>query len=458
MSEGQDNAQLTIHNPNEDVKELVGGLTRVDSPTTVGNVQGLEPVSGNRFIWFEQLEQMTPHVSIPLTKLAFSLVKNIRFVSGDTDDPDEEAVKEFEIWADHIGFRAKIQGLAKLIIKNGTFVGQVTEEKAEEFNFEPTIMQYTTLLPKSVKAGEKPDTVMTAPVERAYINEGDEKLEQEIKNDKLIYGAFFPYDKPITDVMSRTTYGIYGTSLLEALRQDVEDYLDLKHGYVEYIRKYGAGRYHINYKALEKLLESGDVATVISLITKLKEQHELIKANEDIIGCGFEVKNLDQTGTNLDVVGYKGSLETDIQIGLLQQPLTMGRAEGTTYAAGYVSEADRLIVLEGLQQTIQDIVNKQIIDKRLDKLGKDAGKIKVVFEELSQPSVVFKDLIEAFDKAIITRREVRSRGGFRPKVADDEMIEGRDLVKNQTHEKTDDEKKPDGNNKPKAPDVTPSIT
>ena len=38
----------------------------------------------------------------------------------------------------------------------------------------------------------------------------------------------------------------------------------------------------------------------------------------------------------------------------LQSPLTMGRAVGTTYASGFLSEADRMIILESIQEYLKD--------------------------------------------------------------------------------------------------------
>ncbi len=409
--------------------------TRVNQVTQAGAWQGFEPTTGNRFILYEQIGDLNPHISIPLTKLSLSLVKGIRFTSGDPKVPvDEDLIKDFEAWSKEINFRSKLQTMTRLIVKNGTFVGKVEETKSataeggKVFDFQPVMMKYTTLLPKGVKPGDKPDTVLMPPIVTAYINEGDEKLQQQIKEDKLIYAAIFPYDKPFVDIYGRETYGIYGLSLLDAIHDTFMRYLDLVKGYTEYIRKYGVGRYFYNYSSLEEILKDGDIDTVKKLIAELRDTVQYIQENEDIVGCGFDIKNLDQSGTNIDIVNFKNSLETDIQVGLMQQPLTMGRAEGTTYASGYVSEADRLIVLEGLQEMIQDLVNKQIIDKRLVSMGKEPGLVKVVFEELSQPSIVFKDLLLAYEDGIIARKEIRTRAGLEGDVSDQDIMEGRELI------------------------------
>ena len=42
--------------------------TRVNQVTQAGAWQGFEPTTGNRFILYEQIGDLNPHISIPLTK------------------------------------------------------------------------------------------------------------------------------------------------------------------------------------------------------------------------------------------------------------------------------------------------------------------------------------------------------------------------------------------------------
>ncbi|AKB25113.1 hypothetical protein MSMTP_1644 [Methanosarcina sp. MTP4] len=71
---------------------------------------------------------------------------------------------------------------------------------------------------------------------------------------------------------------------------------------------------------------------------------------------------------------FKKSLQTDIQVGLLQSPLIMGDTKGTIYAAGHVAEVDRLAVLEGLQKIIRNIAN-DAINKRLALTNKTQDSV-----------------------------------------------------------------------------------
>lgn len=460
-------AEIDIKNGKKVVLVAASELSRVKEISKAGNFQGIESTKGNRYSLFVQMDQMSPHISIPLTKLSLGLVKGLRFESGDKENPDKEMVKDFTNWGDRIQIRMKIQSLARLIARDGTFVGQiinkdgVNQEPNEngivenEFDFVPVMMEYVSLIPKGVKIGDKPNTVMQGPPLKAFIKEDSETERQEIKD--FIHLALFPYDKVIKDNLGRETYGMYGKSFLESIHDVIMKYLDITQGYTSFVKKYGLGRYWIDYNILEDVLKEGDVETVKRVIDEMKEVHQYIQENEDIVGCGFKINELGKGGSNIDVVGFKSSLETDIHIGLLQQPLTMGKAEGTTYAAGYVSEADRLVVLEGLQKLIQDFVNTQIIDKRLVAMGKEPGSIKVVFEELSQPSVVFKDLLSAYIEGAISRKELRLRGaGLPPEVSDEDIKEGRDLITGKGEDVA--YKENTETNLIKEPDNTPSKT
>jgi hypothetical protein len=210
--------------------------------------------------------------------------------------------------------------------------------------------------------------------------------------------------------------------LITPVEDLIYKYLDLVEGYTKYIKKYGIGRYFIDYRILGDMLASGDISMVEAqeIMQELSDEHQYIEENQDIIGAGFDIKQLDSGGSNINVTGFKESLETDIQVGLLQAPLTMGRAEGTTYAAGYVSEADRLVVLEGLQKKIMSILNDEggIIKQRAIAMGKNPDDIRVVFEELSKPAVQPGDLLDAYTMSVINKPELRVSLGF-PK----EMIE-----------------------------------
>jgi hypothetical protein len=133
--------------------------------------------------------------------------------------------------------------------------------------------------------------------------------------------------------------------------------------------------------------------------------------NEDIVSGGVDAKTL-ASGQVSNIDTLKQSLETDIHIGLLQAPLSMGKAEGTTYASGYMSEEDRYIVLESIQNIYINTLQQEIIDRQLKELEYPAGEVKVVVDKLDQPYVDFRTLTEAFMNDAITVEEYREKLGF----------------------------------------------
>lgn len=361
----------------------------------------------NCFELYQQLETMTPHVAIPLQKLAQSVTKGMRFVSD-----DESLQKNFENWGKKHQFKSTIQTFCRLLARDGTYIAKINnKDDSENIYFEPLLMQYTTILPKGYDKEKFEKLVMTPPIDKIILNEGSTGNEKKYKPDEVVIATFCPYDLVIQDIKGRDTYGIYGKSMLIPISDIVFKYMDLVEGYTQYIKKYGIGRYAINYKLLDDLIKNGMWEDAHTILNQVKKEHQYIKENEDIISAGFDIKQLDTGGSNINVCEFKNSLETDIQIALLQQPLTMGRAEGTTYASGYVSEADRLIVLEGIQSLVENTVN-QMIDIRLDSMNKSPGDVWIEFEDISRPEIEVRDLLDSYVNGLIDEEEYRSRTGF----------------------------------------------
>jgi len=382
------------------------GLSRLYSVTDSGIYSSIS--TDNRFKLYQQLMSMSPHVAIPMQKLSLTITKKMTF------DGDKVLTKEFTDWSKNVKFKNTCQNLTKLLVRDGTYIAAIIDpQDPKKMTFEPFVMEYTSILPKGYNPGGSvsSDEIMTGKPEKVYLYESNSTKRQEFKIEDVIYSTFCPYDVVQQDVYGRDTYGMYGFSMFDPIADLVFKYMDLIQGYTEYIKKYGIGRYHINYKLLEQLILDGNIADAKELLKDLKDEHQYLKENEDIIGIGFDVKQLDTGGSNINVVQFKESLETDIQIGLLQQPLTMGRAEGTTYASGYVSEADRLIVLEGLQDTIVTEINC-IVDKRLIAMGKEPGSVYVEVEEVSKPDILFRDLLDIYVNGCVTMGEFRLRCGF----------------------------------------------
>lgn len=417
MSKDEYAADLTIRKE----KKLVAaaGVKRIHDEDTAGVYEFDKPLGAsdnNRFLRYQQLESLTPHVSIPLQKLCLSITKGLK-IAGD----DKAAVEEFKLWSKTVDFPSIAYNATHLLLRDGTFVaipladkvdtGNDPEGLLDKISFDPLLMFRITLLPKGVKSGETPNTIMVGPPDQVIVDEGNTETEKSYKMNKVIYFALNPYECTQKDIKDRDTFGLYGRSILEPIEDIIYKYLNLVEGYTEFVRKYGIGRYFINYKVLEQLIIDGRFDEAKQILADLRDDHKYIKENEDIVGTGFEIQGLDTGGSNLNVVQFKESLETDMIIGLLQQPLTMGKGQGVTYASGYVSEADRLVVIEALQVQINRILNA-FIDYRLIQQNKKAGTVWVELEEVSKPKIEFRDLLDAYANGVVSINEVRSRMGL----------------------------------------------
>lgn len=380
------------------------GISRVDNSTTIGGYVNFD--TSNRFQYYDDLCDCNPHVSTSIWKLGLSLTKGMT-LNGDK----KRDVAEFETWSERVNFLEQAQTVAFRLAKYGTEIS-VYEGGIDRFSIKPLLMSRTTVLQDGVKPNTRPKNIMSTPLKSVVLNESNQTRRIEYSMKEVLYGGWNKSNKVQKDVLGRDTYGIYGASLLDPLIVSIRSLLAITHGYVQFVEKYGSGRYVINFEILEKLAEAGiiDLEVVTAAINEWMDKHQYLKANEDIVGAGIKVTPIDANGS-LDVLAFKKSLESDIEIGLFQTPLSMGDTKGSTYAAGYVSEEDRMVVLEGLQRVVRNIV-QQAINKRLDLMKKQPDTVWIEFDELSKPKLEAADVIELYNSGIVEKDEVRVRSGF----------------------------------------------
>ncbi len=402
------NAALSLKSSNKTVLAAAytpKSVNRTDTSTVIGGYSNFDPT--NRFTYYQQLGKCTPHASISLKKLGLSLVKGMQF------DGKAQAAKEFDRWAKKVNLVEQLSTIARLLSRDGIYAATPIGRTPETFSLVPMLMPATTLLPAGIKKGDKnPGTIMKPAVAEFVANEGDKKNEVTLKPEQVIYGTCDAWDSVQKDIMDRDTFGIYGASLMDPIELSIRNLLNINSGYVSFVKKYGNGRYHFDFKLLEKLVEQEiiDLTAAQNAIDDFLEKNKYLGENEDIAAVGLSVVPIDAKGS-LNVMEFKKSLETDIQLGLLQTPLTMGDSKGSTYAAGYVSEEDRLVVLEGLQQVVQNIAN-DAINKRLALMNKTPDSVWVEFEELSRPKLEAGDVQEMYNTGAITKEQFLEWAGF----------------------------------------------
>jgi hypothetical protein len=364
----------------------------------------------NRFTFYQQLSTCNPHVSTGLNKLGLSLVKGMDFQGK------KSAVKEFTEYSKKSNFTNQVQTIARILCRDGTYLSKpVYGAAGGNFRLVPFLMPYTTILPDGFEPGATSDKTLQPgkdPEKTRFCVYEKDKDQAIFDFDKVVYGNYNEYDSVQDDIRSRKTFGLYGASLLVPLIPSIQNLLDINQGFIQFVKKYGNGRYIFNFRYLEELAKQEiiEVEDIPGIIDEWCEKHKYLSENEDIVGAGIDVYSPDPKGS-LDITKFKESLETEIQIGLFQSPLTMGKASGTTYASSYMVEEDRMLVLEGLQKIVESISN-WAINARLGAIGKPIDSVTVEFEELSLEKLTMAEMQEMYNTDVISKGELRKRGGF----------------------------------------------
>lgn len=373
----------------------------------------------NTFQKFEELSQVSPHVFIPLAKLGLSIVSGFRLELGQ-EGGDETTLTEMQDWAQKVDLTNKAQNIARLMVKDGTAVVYLAPEGGAEGvrgikSLEIQPMRHITLLPEGVKSGDMGTTLLKGEVERAILNEAnspdDTSKETPYERDEFALFRIFHEGYFMKDIKGRETYGIYGMSLLVPVERPIKNMMDLVEGFSGFMRRYGIGRLHIDVKLAAELRTAGKKAEAKQLLEDTIAAMRRIAPNEDIVAYGSDVKPL-ATGTISGIENMKASLEADIHVGLLQAQLSMGDSKGSTYAAGYISEEDRYLILESIQRIFIETLQREIIDRQLEAMGKEAGAIKVMVDPLDMPYTDPRTLNEMFMNDAITLEELREKTGF----------------------------------------------
>lgn len=381
----------------------VAGMKRTDAIDTPYEFDQL-----NRFMRYQQLVVTTPHVTISLLKTARALVKNGRFKSK-----DEAKAKKWNDWYKRVGMQNQVNSLASLYLMNGIYCGIFQGKTADDLTIVPLLMPLVTIWPKGFDptAGNlKPEhKILAGEPEYFVVNESskDKKLFHKYKADEVIYAAFCPYHFILTDTQGRNTWGLYGLSLLEPITDTIFKYLTITDGFANFVHKYGQGRLHVDYEALASLIEQNQLKDAMEMLQVMIDTVGSLEENEDIVTTGAKITPITMQGS-IDVTNYKQSLESDIQIGLLQSGLTMGNTESTTYASGYIAEDERLSTLEAIQSDLVLLFNQQIVRKRKEMLNlPEDDDIEFVCDEISKQTIAPADLMMLFKGDAITKNELR---------------------------------------------------
>ncbi len=396
---------------NEDHQEVaasaMGSIQARDDTGNYTRYGAFEVDNTNIFTKYREMSVIHPYVSQSLIKLGLTLTKGFEVVCK-----DERVQEMLDDWIDQSDIRNKIQNIARLTVQNGTCATYITKKK-NLITLDILPMEYVTLLPKGIQVGSVPQTLLKGEIDRVVINERPSTEGTTVlKSNEVAVFRFFHEGYLFEDILGRKTYGLYGMSLLDPIDRPLKNLMDILDYYVKSIRRYGTGRLWIDFHLLEELARQGKKKMADNILKDAIAAQQNIKANEDILGYGFKVNEITGSAKDFDIVGIKKSLETDIQVGLMQSPLTMGESKGSTYAAGKVAEQDRIFVLKSMQEVLARTFERDVLDKYLRMNGIENAEVEVRFAELERRDVDTKDLIEAYATGLIERDEFRRSIGL----------------------------------------------
>jgi len=391
-----------------DVEAAISGIrNRYDEDNHEVGANILE--TANRYRRYQQLALIDPYVSTSLLKLGLTIGRG--FETYVEDGGAREAKELVDGWAAEVNLDMAVASIGRLLARDGTVVLYMPRKGDTITALQPLPMQYATLLPRGMKPKQATGQVLKGEVELAVLNESG--TPTTFSRDEFALFRLNHEGTLMADILGRQALGIYGVSLLEPIDRTIKHRLDILEGYTRAIRRYGIGRLHIDYKAVESLIEQGRYEEAKGIMDKVKLSMEQLEQNEDIVGAGFEVKPI-TTGQSIDIVGIKESLERDIAVGLLQDELTTGKASGSTFASSYVAQTDRILVLQSIQRQIRRVLEREVIGRQCELWGLEPS-VKLKFDELVKPKRELRDMLKLYLNGVLTESELRESVGLAPR-------------------------------------------
>jgi len=373
----------------------------------------------NRYVYFEQLENIDSTVSMSILSTALLLAKGFETYIDKPEDEitaeDRRVKEEIDEWAADLNLDEVVLHVAQHLIRDGTVPVYKFIDRGSIESLEFLPMRNVTLLPEGVKPGDRPPYVLKGEIETICVNEGSQHDLIKYEREEVALFRYLHRGRFEEDILGRMTYGFYGKSILKSVELLIKMKWDLLDSFARMMKRHGYARLFINYYSLEDLMKEGRWKEAYEILQQAVNEQAQLEENQDIIGAGFDIKPL-TTETSVDVTDIVDMLDKYIAIGLLQTEPSSGRARGSTYASAYVTEERNLRILQSLQRQIRRTMEKEIIGHQLKLMGAEGTPIKIRFDPLAEPEYSLRDLSELYMNGIITLEEARVKAGFPPEI------------------------------------------
>jgi len=360
---------------------------------------------------------MSAQVSRAFISLSLKLTDGMRLVGDENDQPALDT-----LMAD-LDFSALSQDVARTLCEMGTVV--VITRDMDGGLTKPVIqpMDYVTLLTEK----ETPGTVDTQVLSHGDITQviHDEGNAGQIvyeRDDVALFRLWSMYNY-FTDIKGRSTFGMYGDSMVPYIESPLKSLLNATYYYNEYIKRHGLGRLHIDMRELSRALAAGEITH--SQAETVQEANtaaiQKIKSTEDIITAGDDVKMLTPGGT-IDIVQYREALTKEINRGLLQSDVTGGDVGNAWTNSGSTVSKNDYDLVSSMRDTFFATMETEIILPWLEQIGIKPDTVTLFAEPLFTPEIASRDLIEMRLNGDITQVELRHRAGFPDQMPEEEFV------------------------------------
>ena len=373
----------------------------------------------NRFDRFEQLEQVSPRISMGLSKLGLKLrgPEFKLYIAIDAGLPDEikhGLLQDAQQCVNNLKLQDHFSAVGRLMARDGTVPVLNTSDKRAgngegitKIDYFP--MSHTTLLPRDVQPMSGFQNIeqlweygtIVGEVTQCIINERmmAKREIHYLKNGRITLFRFMHQGYGCRDIFQRRTKGIYGISLMDMLDVPaIKPMADIIWGYSKAIGRYGFGRLHIENVLLAKLVETKMLTPKQAANIAAMEQKVLntLEPNRDLLTLGKSVNEVAGSFSAASgIIEFKESLERDISYTLCETEAGSGKARGTTHASASNADTDNNRVLNAMRDQIRDGF-EEIIHRHLTLIGwseEDAAAVKIDLAPIGLPAMEIEALL-----------------------------------------------------------------
>lgn len=343
-------------------------------------------------------------------------ITNGAWIIGDESDSDK-----ISALANSINFLSLLQNVVRYTCEMGTcIVGMKTDGVYTTPLIVP--MQYYTLVTDSETIGTVDDNLVHGEITKVVFDEmGDRDNRQVMEREDVGLLRLWEDGTEVVDVAGRSTFGIYGESMTRGIEIPLKSLLNSSYFYDEFIKRYGLGRLHINLKTLAEMIKDKTVNLEQAQIAQDADTAAIQKIgpNEDIVSTGREVSMI-ESKQGFDIVPYLDWRRKQIDRALLQSDVGAGDVGNAWTSSGTAVSAQDYDSYKSLRETLFEQFLTEIIVPRCEEFAIDPSTLSITATPFLRVNVPFNDLIDAYDRGIITEPELRDRLGCAREKPDEE--------------------------------------